>query len=377
MNRSILVILASGAVLAATGGPAMARYTSNLLGDSYYGGIDPYALVQTSNGDGSSTLDSVGGGVFNVSSMSAGISNDNKLNFTVTTDYAGAGGTDGTNYGDLFLTKGTWSSDSTTDPVAMVKAWNAVLPAADQIPLPTDKQTVAQWESSLSSTVQSLLNAATSSSNSGSLGDVYDPGDWQYAVVYTDANGNPLSPNAAVPDSGNIALYQISTNAVIADNSAPYNQTTNPGGVHYANSSDNTAVSPTAFPKVGTVVLSNAPGCSATYPLQGNCGYYYRAGEAVQYVPYATQTALATGTYTITDATKNAQGVISPGTIQYSLTNVGTTLGTNFAVSWAMTCANDIIQGQLGLFVPEPRTWAMLLVGCLGLAGLTRRARRC
>ena len=377
MNRSILVILASGAVLAATSGTAMARYTSNLLADNYYGGIDPYALVQTANSDGSSTLDSVGGGVFNVSSMSAGISNNNSLNFTVTTDYAGAGGTDGTNYGDLFLTEGTWSPDPTTDPVALVEAWNAVLPAADQIPLPGKNQSVSDWEKGLSSTVQNMLNAATSASNTKNLGDVYDSGDWQYAVVYTDASGHPLSPNAAVPNSGSIALYKISTDALIADNSNPYDKNSNPGGVHYSNSTDNTVVPANATNPAGTVVLSNAPGCSATYPLQGNCGYYYRAGEAVQYVPFANQTAVATGTYTITNAVTNAQGVITPGTVQYSLNNVGTSLGTNFAVSWAMTCANDIIQGHLGLFVPEPRTWAMLLVGCLGLAGLSRRARRC
>ena len=79
MNRSILVILASGAVLAATAGPASARYTSNLLLDTYNGGIDPYALVQSKNADGTSTLDSVGGGVFNDTSISAGISSSGSI----------------------------------------------------------------------------------------------------------------------------------------------------------------------------------------------------------------------------------------------------------------------------------------------------------
>jgi hypothetical protein len=56
-------------------------------------------------------------------------------------------------------------------------------------------------------------------------------------------------------------------------------------------------------------------------------------------------------------------------------------LGNDFALSWAMTCANDVIQGQVDLpitthtDVPEPATWSMLLAGLL-FAGVTRVRRR-
>jgi hypothetical protein len=47
-------------------------------------------------------------------------------------------------------------------------------------------------------------------------------------------------------------------------------------------------------------------------------------------------------------------------------------LGNAFALSWAMTCGNDVIQGQVS-GVPEPSTWAMMILGFAGVGFMAYR----
>ncbi|HVZ27852.1 MAG TPA: PEPxxWA-CTERM sorting domain-containing protein [Rhizomicrobium sp.] len=144
--------------------------------------------------------------------------------------------------------------------------------------------------------------------------DSYQAGDWQYAFTI------PLDPSA---NSGSGGLYLTSG---------------------------------------GTIVMSNVSGDTTSYPLAGNNGYYFREDQAVQFTKGAGQAAVATGTWTV--------GV---GQLTFSINDNGL-LGNQFALSWAMTCANDVIQGQVSL-VPEPGTWAMMLFG-FGLLGFAMRRSR-
>jgi hypothetical protein len=144
--------------------------------------------------------------------------------------------------------------------------------------------------------------------------DTYQPGDWMYAATI------PLDPSST---SGIGGLYLTSA---------------------------------------GTIVMSNAGGHTQTYPLDPTSPYYFRANQAVQFTAGRGQTAAA-GT--------SESWVIGTDTITFSILDNGL-LGDDFALSWAMTCANDIIQGQVD--IPEPATWSLLLAGLL-FAG-SMRARR-
>jgi hypothetical protein len=220
-----------------------------LLQDTYWGGND--------HGYG----DSIGGGVFNISSalVSRVGPGSNTLQVVINTAYAGAAGTDGTGYGALFITPG-------------VNAWN---------PTGSDAHHVT---------------------------DVYRPGEWQYAFTM------PQLPTA---QSGTGGLYKS---------------------------------------RDGVVQLSNLDA--------SHSGWIFRDGQAVQFSPIHPASPDASGTW-----------AVGSGTITFDIIDNGL-LGNDFALSWAMTCANDVIQGQvIGVAsVPEPSTWAMLLIGFagIGFAGYRR-----
>ena len=152
--------------------------------------------------------------------------------------------------------------------------------------------------------------------------DTYQPGDWMYAATI------PLAPNSS---SGAGGLYLTSG---------------------------------------GSIVMSHVGSHYQTYPLDPTSPYYFRADQAVQFTPGGAQSASA-GT--------SESWLIGNDAITFFINDNGL-LGDDFALSWAMTCANDIIQGQIDLppqphvNVPEPSTWSLLLAGVLFAAH--RRARR-
>jgi hypothetical protein len=162
--------------------------------------------------------------------------------------------------------------------------------------------------------------------------DVYQDGDWQYAF--------------AVPmfgAGGSAGLYAIGATT----------------GHTYG--SDGTTVA-TAVTDGGSVVMSNVGGDPITYPGAGNPGYYFRQGQAVQFTPGNGVLPVGLGSW-----------AVGANSLTFDIVDNGL-LGNNFAFSWAMTCGNDVIQGQVSL-TPEPGTWAMMMLG-IGLLGGAMRTRR-
>lgn len=148
--------------------------------------------------------------------------------------------------------------------------------------------------------------------------DVYVPGEWKYAATI------PMVPGSS---SGSGGLYLTSG---------------------------------------GTVVNSNVGSCNfQTYPLNSSCGWYFRSGQAVQFTPGSGPVAGTSETWTV-----------GSGTITFDIVDDGL-LGDDFAFAWAMTCGNDVIQGEAWLpDVPEPPTWSLLLAGMLLVGGIGWHRRR-
>lgn len=145
--------------------------------------------------------------------------------------------------------------------------------------------------------------------------DVYVPGEWAYALTV------PMAPSTT---SGSASLYAVSD---------------------------------------GSVVMSNVLGDPITAPFGGNNGYYFRQGQAVQFTPGGSAVSLASGSWGV-----------NPGQLVFTI-NDNHLLGDNFAFSWAMTCGNDVIQGQVA-GVPEPATWALSIIGFAGTGAMLRRRRQ-
>jgi hypothetical protein len=146
--------------------------------------------------------------------------------------------------------------------------------------------------------------------------DVYTPGEWAYAFTMPRTPGN-------VTGAGKLYAVQESR-----------------------------------------VIMSNSNGNTVSYPQPGNNGHIFREGQAVRYNG-SGQASVAGGSWTV-DA--------SAHTITFLINDNGM-LGGSFAMSWAMDCANDVIQGQVS-GVPEPSTWAMMMIGFAGLSLVSARRRR-
>ncbi len=171
--------------------------------------------------------------------------------------------------------------------------------------------------------------------------------EWSYAVT------NPLTGN--VGTSVSTGLYAIGTVGAAHN----YGATGIPD--YYATAN-------------GKVVLANANGDPVTAPYSGNNGNYFRQGEAVQYTPTNSAASVA-GT--------SATFSVGAGYIEYLISDNGL-FGDTFALSWAMTCSNDIIEGQVILpnnalsQTPLPAALPMFSagLGMMGLMGLRRKRKK-
>ena len=104
--------------------------------------------------------------------------------------------------------------------------------------------------------------------------------------------------------------------------------------------------------------------------------WIYRADQYVQFRPSDGAVALASGTWNIID------GIIKNG-IDYDDLKISfdystiPAAGNDWAYHWAMTCGNDVIEGQTHVPpVPEPSTLVLLGAGLLGVGLARRRSRK-
>ena len=168
--------------------------------------------------------------------------------------------------------------------------------------------------------------------------DVYQPNDWTWAFV-----------TSSQPGTG--GLYQI-------------------GAVQSTNYYNHTNVAQSYKTLDGKIIMSNVNGDPITAPYSGNPGFYFREGQAVQFAPDASQHQLYGGTWS----------VVTGSTITYYI-NDNHMLGDVFAMSWAMTCANDVIQGVVS--VPGPMAGAglpglaLLITGFYSWRARKRRSLSC
>jgi hypothetical protein len=165
---------------------------------------------------------------------------------------------------------------------------------------------------------------------------------WAYAVT------NPLT--GAVGSSTSTGLYAIGTvgAATNYDGTPQYYKSVN-----------------------GKVVLSNVNNDPITAPYSNNPGYYFRAGQPVQYDPDNLADMLRAATFTVGN-----------GYLDYTIVDNGL-LGDAFYLSWAMTCANDVIQGQVLLggndltgTTPLPGALPMFSAGLGAMGMLSWRKKR-
>lgn len=163
--------------------------------------------------------------------------------------------------------------------------------------------------------------------------DVYQPNDWTWAFVTTGS-------------SSTTGLYQI---GAVQGTGHNYGQS---NVKDYYTTLD------------GKIIMSNMNGNPITAPNSGNSGYYFRQGQAVQFVPNAGEQRLYSGSMSVS---------ASNDTITYYINDYHT-LGDTFAMSWAMTCANDVFQRVVS--VPGPIAGAGLPGLVLLIAGWAWRARR-
>ena len=163
--------------------------------------------------------------------------------------------------------------------------------------------------------------------------------------------------------------YAVTTPSTGSGSTGLFATGLNPSGPSGVGSVTNYQGTPQSYATAdGSIVLSNVNGDPITYPGPNNPGYYFRQGQAVQFDP--TQAAIRSASVTVVPNTS----------IEYSIVDNGL-LGNTFALSWAMTCANDVIQGLVTLGntdlqgTPLPAALP-LFAGGLGVIGLLARRKK-
>jgi hypothetical protein len=217
-----------------------------------------------------------------------------------------------------------------------------------------------------------LANHPTPPSSSNTYPtDLYHPGEWTIAVNMS-GSGN----------SGGAGVYAVGANQTKLVSSS-YNgvKNSNTGQIPWAYNTTDSQNN-----NLGRVVMSNEYGNPITYPNPGNGAngqrYYFRQGQAVQFSPDApTISGTGSSSYVITPTTWSSNGtVITEGSITYTISDFSALDLTNdIAISWAMSCANDIIQGVVDFNIPvvTPLPGALpLFAGGLALLGFAGRRRK-
>lgn len=200
--------------------------------------------------------------------------------------------------------------------------------------------------------------------------DVYQANQWTQAFVLTPNPGTGYAGGTGTQGKG--GLYDIGTvtNANV-----------------YPGQPSGQTIARTYTTTNGTIVMSNVNGNPISYPSNPNPGYYFRQGQAVQYVPN-DPSATAAGTPA---PTAGGASIWTVDEVNHLLTlsiNDNGILGNGFALAWAMTCGNDVIQGMISLALtsppqeiigpPVPAPGAFILMGTalFGGAALLRRRKK-
>jgi len=203
-----------------------------------------------------------------------------------------------------------------------------------------------------------------------------------YGSLFLNTTSN-LRPNGSVWDPSGTAANHYGSDTY---NPGEFNYAVTKSGAYQITGTENLNSSQTAYSTLnGKVKLSNVDGNPVSYPNAGNSGYYFRSGQAVSFVPSKSATESYASTMTViptdwsTKPTVNSDGVVkTEGELIYQIVDNGA-FGNDFALAWAMSCANDVIQGEIGgdpiSGVPETSTWAMMLLG-FGLVGWRLRIRQ-
>jgi hypothetical protein len=96
----------------------------------------------------------------------------------------------------------------------------------------------------------------------------------------------------------------------------------------------------------------------------------YRNGQEV---------AVDTSAGDVTSVANGSWSVVNGSTVSFSIDLTGTALqNTAVAFHWGMTCANDVIEGEIGppSAIPVPASVWLLGSGLLGLVSIARRRKR-
>lgn len=170
------------------------------------------------------------------------------------------------------------------------------------------------------------------------VNDVYQKNDWTYAFVTTNSTSGGLYSTGTVTN----------TNWYNSSSVASYTTTT------------------------GKIMMSNVYG-DYDSGSGGSNNYNFREGQAVQFKPSNYNNVATYNGHSITGTWSVSA---SQDTITYIINDYHL-LGDAFAMAWAMTCANDVIQGYVP--VPGPIVGAGLpgiLIAFVGLLQWRRMRRR-
>ena len=335
-------------------GQALPAHADGILNDylpseAYYGGLNTY--------NGGDVIENTNDHSFEITGATVTRTDPNTLQIVIQTNYAGVAGTNaavGTDYGSLFITP----SKATPYTAANANPWN---PSG------------------------SGPNYTSDTYNPGALNQL---GEWAFAVTpSTLPNSDALPVNSKLagnPTSGSpgtAGLYYVGTNGGL-------NAFT---GNVYSSGIGNPSVAQTYSTSNGKIIMSNVLADPVTVPNGGHTYYWFRQGQAVQYLPNdpsavtsynGNQTSVS---WFVTPTIFNSDGTVSAGnegSITYTITDYGM-LGDTFGLSWAMTCANDVVQGLItpsGTTTETPLPSSVLLmstvVGVGGFIGRWRKRRR-